>query len=139
MQSPAPGAELALQDIRTGSHEGFDRVVFEFSGTGVPGFIAGYTAEPRQQASGYPLDVAGSAYLQVMVQGTPMGMTSATTALDTPGRLDVAPAGSIVGLSSGGTFEADTQFVIGLDAQRPFRAYTLENPTRVVVDVETTA
>ena len=135
-QQPAsPDAELVIADVRAGSHDGFDRVVFEYSGTGTPGFLIGYVPEPRQQASGLPLEVAGNAYLEVMIQGTPMGMLSQREDLIKAGPMDVA-AGSIQGVTHGGVFEADTQYVLGVDQQRPFRAYTLENPTRLVVDVQ---
>ena len=97
--------------------------------------VVGYNTEPRQQASGLPLEVAGNAYLEVMIQGTPMGMLSQREDLIKAGPMDVA-AGSILGVTHGGVFEADTQYILGVDQQRPFRAYTLENPTRLVIDVQ---
>ena len=45
-------------------------------------------------------------------------------------------AGHVVNVVHGGVFEADTQYVIGLDQQLPFHVYVLENPTRVVVDFQ---
>ena len=35
-----------------------------------------------------------------------------------------------------GIFEADAQYIVGLNAQRPYNLYLLENPTRVVVDFQ---
>ncbi|MCT1491580.1 hypothetical protein M3G47_00110 [Corynebacterium sanguinis] len=132
---PAPGTELVISDVRVGSHDDFDRVVFEFSGTGTPGYVAGYTPEPLQQASGYPIEVNGQAYLEVMIQGTPMAMLSPNDALIETGPMDLA-AGNIQGVTHGGVFEADTQYIVGLDKQRPFNLYVLENPARVVVDFQ---
>ncbi|WIM66822.1 hypothetical protein QP027_06695 [Corynebacterium breve] len=128
-------AELVIKDVRVGSHEGFDRVVFEFDGTGTPGYHAGYTDEPRQQASGMPLEVTGDAYLELMIHGTPMGMGDLESPLIQMGPMDLQ-AGNVQGVTHGGVFEADTQYVIGVDKQRPYSVTVLENPTRVVVDVE---
>ena len=134
---PAQGApELVIQDVRAGSHEGFDRVVFEFAGPGLPGFIAGYNPDPRQQASGYPLEgLQGGAFLEVMIQGTPMMMMSPREDLLRSGPVGVA-AGNVQSVVHGGVFEADTQYVIGVDQARPFNIFVLQNPTRVVVDFQ---
>ncbi|MCP1388624.1 hypothetical protein M5J20_10610 [Corynebacterium sp. TA-R-1] len=141
---PSQGApELVIQDVRAGTHDGYDRVVFEYAGPGTPGFIAGYNADPRQQASGYPLEgLKGNAFLEVMIQGTPMMMMSQREDLIGVGPVRVAPGGGLVGAGNvqgvvhGGVFEADTQYVIGLDKVRPYNIYVLENPTRVVVDFQ---
>lgn len=127
--------ELVIQDVRAGSHDGFDRVVFEYAGPGKPGIVAGYNPEPRQQASGYPLDVPGNAYLELMIQGTPMMMMSPREDLIPPGPVGVA-AGGVTSVVHGGVFEANTQYVIGLDRQRPYQVYLMDNPTRVVVEFE---
>lgn len=132
---PSGPAELVIQDVRAGSHDGFDRVVFEFSGTGTPWFHAGYTPEPRQQASGYPLDVPGGAFLEINIHGTPMMLESQRVDLRGVGPVGVG-AGSVVDVVHGGVFEADSQYVIGLDHQRPYQVYTLESPTRVVVEFQ---
>lgn len=129
------GTELTIADVRAGTHDGYDRVVFEFTGTGSPGFITSYTAEPLQQASGLPMDVAGNAYLEVMIQGTPMGSMPAREDLIKAGPMDVG-AGNVKGVTHGGVFEADTQYVIGLDKQRPYNVYALDNPVRLVVDIQ---
>lgn len=132
---PSGPAELVIQDVRAGSHDGFDRVVFEFSGTGTPWFHAGYNPEPRQQASGYPLDVPGGAFLEINIHGTPMMLESQRVDLRGVGPVGVG-AGSVVDVVHGGVFEADSQYVIGLDHQRPYQVYTLESPTRVVVEFQ---
>lgn len=57
--------ELVIQDVRAGTHTDVDRVVFEYSGTGLPGVIAAYNPDPRQQASGLPMEVPGNAFLEI--------------------------------------------------------------------------
>ncbi|MCZ2219847.1 hypothetical protein NUW87_00430 [Corynebacterium pilbarense] len=127
--------ELQIEDVRAGSHEGVDRVVVELSGAGTPNVLAGYTADPRQQASGLPLVPAGNAYFELIIQGVPwsMGLSEADLAKADPA--DVA-AGGIQEIADGGIFEADAQYIVGLNAQRPYNLYLLENPTRVVVDFQ---
>ena len=127
--------ELQIEDVRAGSHEGVDRVVVELSGTGTPNVLAGYTADPRQQASGLPLMPAGNAYFELIIQGVPwsMGLSDADLAKADP--TGVA-AGGIQEIADGGIFEADAQYIVGLNAQRPYNLYLLENPTRVVVDFQ---
>lgn len=128
-------AELVIQDVRVGSHDGYDRVVFEYAGTGLPGFRTQYTDGVYQQGSGFPLEIAGNAYLQVVIYGTPMGLMPANEELLNAGPMPLA-AGNIKGITHGGVFEGDTQYAIGLDKQRAYTIYTLENPTRLVVDIQ---
>ena len=127
--------ELQIEDVRAGSHEGVDRVVVELSGTGTPDVLAGYTADPRQQASGLPLVPAGNAYFELIIQGVPwsMGLSDADLAKADPAGV---AAGGIQEIADGGIFEADAQYIVGLNAQRPYNLYLLENPTRVVVDFQ---
>ena len=127
--------ELQIEDVRAGSHEDVDRVVVELSGAGTPNVLAGYTADPRQQASGMPLVPAGNAYFELIIQGVPwsMGLSDADLAKADPAGV---AAGGIQEIADGGIFEADAQYIVGLDAQRPYNLYLLENPTRVVVDFQ---
>ena len=127
--------ELQIEDVRAGSHEGVDRVVVELSGTGTPNVLAGYTADPRQQASGLPLVPAGNAYFELIIQGVPwsMGLSDADLAKADPAGV---AAGGIQEIADGGIFEADAQYIVGLNAQRPYNLYLLENTTRVVVDFQ---
>ena len=130
---PQP-ADLQLQDVRAGSHGDIDRVVFEYAGTGLPSYVAGYVDTPRQQASGNVMEVPGAAHLEVNVQGTAGDMMRTDAPITVMGSKGVA-AGNIADVYLGSIFEADSQFFIGLDGQREYKIYTLENPTRVVVDI----
>ncbi len=129
------GANLVIKDVRVGSHEGYDRFVIEFTGTGTPGYLTGYTDQPLQQASGLPVEVAGNAFLELMIQGTPWGRPGSPDHVVEAGPKPLA-AGNILGVTNGGTFEADSQYFIGLDRRRPYNVYVLTEPTRLVVDVE---
>jgi len=124
-------AQLVLTDVRTGQHDGFGRVVLEFSGTGIPGWTVNYVDKARADGSGRPVTVDGDAALDIYAAGT----TYPTDGIyDGPKR--VAGDGTVADVYVVGTFEGDTQVVAGIDGGRkPFRVFTLTNPSRLVVDV----
>ena len=132
---PSDDALLAVVDVRLGAHDGFDRVAVEFAGTGTPGWSVAYTTNPQQQGSGRPLQVAGDSMLAIDIDGTTypfeLGvqdppMTPLTNP-DTP---------HVVQVVNGGTFEGRTQLVAGVTgAPRPFVVFTLQSPTRLVIDI----
>ncbi|MCQ4609014.1 MULTISPECIES: hypothetical protein [unclassified Corynebacterium] len=133
--APPEGApELTLQDVRVGTHETYDRVVFEFSGNGLPGYRIQYTDKALQQASGHELAVSGNDILEVLIEGTPMDRLPSNPDLISAGPYQLA-TGNVAGITNGGTFENQSQFFIGLDRQRSFEATVLESPTRLVIDV----
>ena len=123
--------------VRVGRHKNFDRVVIDLDVEkgSTPGWRAVYEAQPLQQASGRPLDVAGDTYLQVDLTGTayPMEFGKDFAPLDWS---NTSGKGIVQEVLDAGTFEARTQFVIGLSGgQRPFSVTVLENPARVVIDI----
>lgn len=126
--------ELRTTDIRVGSHDNYDRLVFEFAGHGEPQYHAGYNDDPRQQASGFPLEVPGNAKLELMIHGT-AGDMSADAKYAATKELGLA-SGNIVEVYNGGTFEADSQYIVGIDTKRPYKVSVLHEPTRLVVDFQ---
>ena len=52
--------DLSPTDVRIGTHQGFDRVVFEFAGVGKPGWFTHYTDTPAQPGSGFPVEYQGN-------------------------------------------------------------------------------
>lgn len=128
-----PGGEwdLQLEDVRLGEHDGFDRLVLEFRGTGTPGW--GVTHDDRAVADGtgevLPLD--GDTVLTIAASGTAMPDGEA---YDVPQRL--GPAGGISEVYVNGWFEGYTQVFAGIDGERaPIRVFALADPPRLVVDV----
>ncbi|WP_448854287.1 AMIN-like domain-containing (lipo)protein [Corynebacterium frankenforstense] len=129
---PARMDSLNIVDTRVGEHDGYDRVVFEFDGDGDgdPGYHTAYSKEPAQQGSGFPVEYPGNVALVVMIHGVKMNLEGPP-----PGPVAGA-AGNIAGVKDTGTFEADAQYVIGLDRERPYTVTTLQNPTRLVIDFQ---
>lgn len=136
-QASSTGAfDLEVTNVRVGAHDGFDRVVFEFSGDGQPGWYVTSTPEPRQQGSGHLIDYPGAHALNVMINGTPYPFDLGIPEDEWPQTGPVAGAADTVqGVSFHGIFEATSQYVIGLDGPSAFSVTRLDNPTRVVVDV----
>ncbi len=135
--SPAgAGAKLTVTDIRTGVHEGFDRVVYELDGEGTPGWRVGYVAEAVQDGSGNEVTVAGDAVLQVLIDGSAYPFDSGVEPYAGPDPVLAAPGGSVVEVSGSGVFEGVTQSFIGVsETGTPFVVYSLADPARVVIDV----
>ena len=130
VRSDDPAKALVLTGIRAARHEGFTRVVLEFSGEGTPGvWSAAWTDEAVEQGRGLPIQVEGEAVLDLVIDGTPMTATESPYPGGThtrAGDLDVV---------SDGTFEDNTHVVIGAPTSRKFQIGFLSDPVRMVVDI----
>ena len=130
VRSDDPAKALALTGIRAARHEGFTRVVLEFSGEGTPGvWRAAWTDEAVEQGRGLPIQVEGGAVLDLVIDGTPM--TASNTPY--PGRTHTR-AGDL-DIVSDGTFEDNTHVVTGAPAARQFQIGFLSDPVRMVIDI----
>lgn len=134
-QGAATGHGLTIEAVRVGDHEGFDRVVLEFTGEGDPGWFADFTSDPRQQGSGYPIEYTGDTALSLMATGVALPYDSGVEPMPTG---PVAEGtGDITGVTHNGVFEGQAQFVIGLNGEpRPYTVNILQEPTRMVIDIE---
>jgi hypothetical protein len=118
--------------VRVGHHDGYDRVTFEFSGSGTPSFQVLYTDDPKSQGSGDPVQVAGDAVLQVTVTSVSVPDGSAPSPT-TPGT-DGTVFAQVDGIWGG--FEGYGETFLGIDGgERPFKVQVLQDPMRLVVDV----
>lgn len=130
VRSDDPAKALALTAIRAATHEGFTRVVLEFSGEGTPGVRhAAWTDEAVEQGRGLPIQVEGGAVLDLVIDGTPM------TASDTPYPSGTHTRAGDLDIVSDGSFEDNTHIVIGAPTAREFQIGFLSNPVRMVIDI----
>lgn len=130
VRSDDPMKALALTGIRAATHEGFTRVVLEFSGEGTPGVWRGaWTDEAVEQGRGLPIQVEGQAVLDLVIDGTPM------TATENPYPSGTHTRAADLDIVSDGTFEDNTHVVIGAPAARQFQIGFLSDPVRMVIDV----
>jgi hypothetical protein len=122
-----------LTGVRTGRHDSYDRTVFDFTG-GTPDYRVEY-GDLRQEGTGALVPLAGAAHLHVEFTGaytrnpqTGAGSFDLHTVLN--------PAlPTLRQVKFGGEFEAHIAAGLGLADRVGFRAFTLANPPRLVVDV----
>jgi len=131
------GEVALLTGVRAASHDGYDRVVFEFR-NGVPGYDVGYVRRPvRADGSGAPVAVDGGAVLLVRMEpalDADLTKESAPRTYTGPARLRPG-ATAVVELVRTGGFESVLTWAVGVDETRPFRVTRLEGPPRIVIDV----
>ena len=116
--------DLVLTDVRVGEHEGFDRIVLEFTGTGVPGWSVGWVDRARLDGSGEAVDLDGDAVLDIYASGTTW---PADGYYDGPSGSS-PDGGEVDDVYVGGTFEGYTQVLAGIDGDPP-RSGCSRSPT----------
>ncbi len=125
--------DLVLHDVRVAGHEGYDRVVLEFTGTGVAGWSVTYVDRARLDGSGEAVRLGGAAFLDIYASHTTW---PSPDYYGGPRRLVPEDDSHVAEVYVGGTFEGHTQVIAGLnEGARPFRVFTLAQPSRLVIDV----
>ena len=126
---------VVLRDLRVGLNAGFDRVVLEFLGGTVPGYRVEYVDRPvRHCGSGEPVQLAGDAWLAITLRGT--------QAHDERGQATVSPRERrlqmpiIKEYEFSCDFEGEVQVVLGVSSPNRYRVTELQNPTRLIIDVQ---
>ena len=129
-----------LGEVRTGRHDCYDRVVFEFDGR-VTGYAVGY-GETYTEGEGRALSpyTAGGALLRVSLRAPAYDDEHAATV---PYRVgdhvaNVLRYRTLRDVVFGGSFEGYTTFAVGVRARLPFRVFVLAGPgthSRIVLDV----
>ena len=124
-----------ITDVRVGTHDGYDRVVFQFD-AGIPEFTLEEATPPLlQDPSGRELDVDGTAFLKLVMHGgtvvNPDGVKTYKGPLDF--KRDFPKLAELI---SGGDFEAVSSWYIGLTDTSCVRVLTLNDPSRLVIDLE---
>lgn len=124
-----------IVDVRVGTHDEYDRVVFEFT-DGTPE-VSLDRAEPpfAQDGSGFPIEVEGESFLRLTMRGGTKQMEDGTSSYD--GSRDFDPDHPmLVDVIEGGDFEAQSTWYIGLRDEACVRVTLLEDEPRLVIDVE---
>jgi cytoskeletal protein RodZ len=138
-QSPGSG-EATVTGVRTGEHDGYERVVIDVQGDAgdQAGWFATAVDQPLQDASGELLDVDGDRYLNLNVTGIANGSDGQTDSAGRPAFTGtVAGSGGLVEeVYVGGAWEGQAQVLLGLDDDATeYRVLPLGDPQRIVVDV----
>lgn len=122
-----------LVAVRAASHDGYDRVVWEFEG-GLPAHRSiRYVDRFVGGASDLPIRIAGEAVLQVdMYEAN--GHDPDTYTETSPARL-VAGLPNVIEVVRSEDFEAHVGYGVGLAKRQNYTVFTLRNPSRVVLDI----
>lgn len=124
-----------IVDVRVGTHDGYDRLVFEFD-NGIPEYLLSRAEPPyTEDPSGMPIDVDGASVLQlVLIGGTRFDEDFEPTY---DGDTEFEPGfPQLVHLVESGDFEAVSSWYIGLAGDACARVLTLGGPDRLVIDIE---
>ncbi|HVS06709.1 MAG TPA: hypothetical protein VHK65_11175 [Candidatus Dormibacteraeota bacterium] len=132
------GPAMQLTAVRVAHQTGFDRIVFEFAPqAGATAHIPAYTVSRQASAkfvkdpSGLPVTMRGSAGLRIVFHGA-SGASSYNGSRDQISNLPV-----IQEVEQLGDFEAVLSWGAGLSRASCIRTLELNNPTRLVIDVQT--
>lgn len=127
---------MTLRTVRTAAHENFDRVVFEFTESGLPGYRVAYVEKPiRNCGAGEEVSVNGSAFLLIQIlPANAHTQTGEVTTSPQPERVFNLPVMKELKLLC--DFEADVQWIVGVTSANRYRVMELLNPARLVVDVK---
>jgi hypothetical protein len=124
-----------IVDVRIGTHEGYDRVVFELT-AGTPELTLDRGTPPfTQDGSGFPVEVEGDSFLALVMRGGTKQTADGTSSYDGPTNFDPGFP-QLVDLVEGGDFEAQSTWYLGLASEACVRLTLLPDPDRVVIDVE---
>jgi hypothetical protein len=137
--NPSGGTSL-LSAVRASRHEGYDRVVFEFTAaSSLPGYSVSYVDEPvTEDGSGKQVEVAGDHVVLVRMEhasGADLTKESAPQTYTGPTRFTPGTP-EVSELVRTGDFEGVLSWAIGVHDKVAFRVLALQNPSRLVIDLQ---
>jgi hypothetical protein len=137
------GKLATLVDVRVGTHEGYDRVTFEFAPPadgqyfGLPPYaIVGATPPITEDGSGDPVSVEGSRFATVVFHGASgVDMTADEFTITYTGPRDFQPDFPVLAEArQTGDYEATLSWAFGLHRASCWRVLELQDPLRVAID-----
>ena len=129
----APLANIV--DIRVGTHDGYDRIVFEFE-QGTPELTLDRAEPPfSEDASGLPLAIEGESFLGLVMRGGTKQTDAGESSYDGATEFET-DFPSLVHAVEAGDFERQSTWYLGLAEESCLRVLLLDGPPRLVIDVE---
>lgn len=143
---PLPPSDVGtLVDLGLSAPGCVQRLVFTFADVpnapaSLPHWDIGYSEGPFFNTAGFPLRVSGGAALRVRLEPAFSYDFERGTPTYSGPLAFVGPEGGVIGeVRRVDDFEGVMVWALGIDAHRPFRAFALTNPRRLVIDVWTEA
>jgi hypothetical protein len=122
-----------LVNVRTGRHDAYDRVVFDFTG-GTPGYRVEY-GTLTGQGTGNPIPLAGNAALVVVFNpAAAHDLNTGASPFDISRTLN-PNLPTLKQIKFGGDYEGYLSAGLGLSHKVGFRVLVLHNPDRIAIDV----
>jgi hypothetical protein len=132
--------QIVLSDVNIGREGDVERVVFEFQGPQAPSHEVRWVERPIYTAGeGAEVEIDGEAILEIaMVPASPARIDGEEVEQVYTGGDIVQGAGGVINEAvMFGAFESRLEWAIGLQREVPYRVSALTNPTRVVVQFDT--
>ncbi len=124
-----------LKAVRVGTHEGYDRIVFEFDGPCLTGYRIQYAVPPFALGeSDEDVDVAGKLFLEVMFMPSAAHTLEGEQTIASVKQTPRFPA--LTEAYQTYDHEGQVIYILGLSAKKEYRVEELSNPTRLVVDIK---
>lgn len=140
-------AAMFLTDAQARSHEGHDRIVFEFEPRdGAEAEMPFYRIEPTappltELGSGNEVEVDGSAYLGAVLWATGVDFDGEEARAVYTGPKSIKPGdtSTVEEVREAGDFESTMQWYVGTSDEACYRVTENASPPQIIIDVENPA
>ena len=132
---PSAGQPPAiLGAARSTGHTGYDRIVFEFEGPGVPGYHVEYSSTPvRRCGSGDLVELPESGRLVVRLEPARAHDEGGNPTVIDRTQAPALPAVRRMIMIC--DFEGQVTWALGVDGVAPYRVLELAQPSRLILDI----
>ncbi|MGH3823696.1 MAG: AMIN-like domain-containing (lipo)protein [Pseudonocardiaceae bacterium] len=124
-----------LTGIRTGVHPTFDRIVLDFSGPRPQVHSSRFVDELIRDGSGDIEWLTGAVFAEVVLTPAQAHHDAGQPTYPGPSKFRTRDLTNVMAVAITGDFEATLSIGVGVRKQTRVKAFTLTDPTRVVIDV----
>lgn len=133
-KNPNVKESAIMSDVRSATHGGYDRVVFEFLGDELPSYHIEYIGKPVTACgSGKTVDLAGNGRLEIRFTTAQAHAPEGDATIKDRERSPNLPAVKDLKLTC--DFEGEVTWVAGVSSPNSYRVTELKKPTRLAVDI----
>lgn len=133
-RSSAGQPPAILGAARSAGHTGYDRIVFEFEGPGVPGYHVEYSSTPiRRCGSGDLVELPESGRLVVRLEPARAHDEGGNPTVIDRTQAPALPAVRRMIMIC--DFEGQVTWALGVDGVAPYRVLELAQPSRLILDI----
>jgi hypothetical protein len=130
----SPSYAAQLTDIRVGRHDTYDRIVLDLCGAS-PSVNHQFVDQLVEDGSGRPVVIPGNVFLQVTAQPAAAHDDAGNPTYTGPRQFTTPSLANVRAVALTGDFEGVLSVGLGMDHRSWVNVFTLNSPTRVVIDV----